>query len=202
MDFLSRTYSALQGPAGVPQTAEETIGKLADRLSQNTLLGDRRAAVLSLKGLSRDWKADVGTIALPGLLDVLDKDAELDSDIAKAVLETLTALCEVGDSNGEKPPSPVSKELGIKHTDIVLATPQPANKLFQLLGDTAFYTRYGSLQLLQILLQNRRSAVQGYFIKSSVGFANVISILEEKREIIRNGALSILSLSSGLTSPG
>ncbi|KIJ51264.1 hypothetical protein M422DRAFT_158428 [Sphaerobolus stellatus SS14] len=193
MEFFSSTYNALRGPTGAPQTAEETIGKLADRLSQNTLLGDRRAAVLSLKGLSRDWKAEVGEIALRGLLDILDKDAEIDSDIAKAVLETLHVLCDVGGGEGDKgPATPASRELGMKHTDTLLATPEPANKLFQLLGDTAFYTRFGTLQLLQVLLQNRKLMVQGYFIKSPVGFSNVVFILEEKREIIRNEGLIML----------
>lgn len=188
MDFLSQTYNALRGPTGAPQTALETVRRLADRLSQDTLLSDRRAAVLSLKGLSRDCKRDVGETALPGLLDVLEKDADIDADIGKAVLETLTTLCELGGGEGDGAPGLVGKkDVGMKHTDVVLENPKPADKLFQLLGDQTFYTRYGTLQLLQVLLHNRRQAVQGYFIKSPIGFRNVISVLEEKREIIRNG---------------
>lgn len=183
MDFLSQTYNALRGPTGAPQTALETVRRLADRLSQDTLLSDRRAAVLSLKGLSRDCKADVGETALPGLLEVLDKDTDIDAETGKAVLETLTILCELGgEGDGAG-----GKDVGMKHTDLVLENPKAANKLFQLLGDQTFYTRYATLQLLQVLLQNRKSVVQGYFIKSSLGFGNVISVLEEKREIIRNG---------------
>lgn len=193
MDFFSQTYNALKGPAGTPQTPAEIVRKLADRLSQNTLLGDRRAAVLSLKGLSRDCKAEVGEYALAGLLDVLDKDSDLDADIAKAVLETLTTLCEGGESQGDtlKMTGPATRELEMKHTDAVLSTSVPVDKLFQLLGDPAFYTRFATLHLLQVFLHNRRSVVQGYFIKSPVGFTNVIPILEEKREIIRNGTFQL-----------
>jgi intracellular protein transport protein USO1 len=188
MDFLSQTYNALRGPTGVPQTALETVRRLADRLSQDTLLSDRRAAVLSLKGLSRDCKADVGETALPGLLEVLEKDTDIDADMGKAVLETMAILCEVGGGEGDSATGLAGgKDVGLKHTDVVLENPKAANKLFQLLGDQTFYTRYGSLQLLQVLLQNRRPLLQGYFIKSPLGFGNVISILEDKREIIRNG---------------
>ncbi|KAF8515323.1 p115 like vesicle tethering protein [Hysterangium stoloniferum] len=192
MDFISQTYNALKGPAGAPQTAVETIRRLADRLSQDTLLSDRRAAVLSLKGLSRDCKSDVGEVALLGLLDTLEKDTDIDADIAKAVLETLTTLCEVGGTEAAADNAPSGKDVGMKHTDTVLSTPQAANKLFHLLGDQTFYTRFGTLQLLQVLLQNRKTAVQNYFIKSSVGFSNVVLVLEDKREIIRNEGLLML----------
>ena len=55
MDFFSRGYTALRGERGQTQSADETIEKLADCLETATLLEDRRAGVLSLKGLVRDW---------------------------------------------------------------------------------------------------------------------------------------------------
>lgn len=55
MDFFSRGYTALRGEKGQTQSADETIEKLADCLETATLLEDRRAGVLSLKGLVRDW---------------------------------------------------------------------------------------------------------------------------------------------------
>ncbi|KAF5354901.1 hypothetical protein D9756_005524 [Leucocoprinus leucothites] len=183
MEFFSQTYVALRGPQGQPQTASETIGRLSDRLSPATLLADRRAAVLALKGLARDHKQDVGDRALPGLLDVLSNDAEIDSDVGKAVLETLIILCEVDATN---------KELGFKYTDSVLATEKAVYVLFALLGDNNFYTRFSTIQYLGILLQNRRQVVQGYFLKAPNAARNIITILEDKREIIRNEALAMV----------
>ncbi|KAJ3575282.1 hypothetical protein NP233_g1210 [Leucocoprinus birnbaumii] len=183
MEFFSQTYVALRGPQGQPQTASETIGRLSDRLSPATLLADRRAAVLALKGLARDHRQDVGDRALPGLLDVLSSDAEIDADIGKAVLETLIVLCEV---------DTVNKELGFKFTDAVLATERTTHILFALLGDSNFYTRFSAIQYLSLLLQNRRQVVQGYFLKAPTGGRNVIAILEDKREIIRNEALTMV----------
>ena len=185
MEFLSQINIALRGPTGQPQSAADTIARLADRLSPSTLLADRRAAVLALKGLSRDWKADVGQLTLPGLLDVLQNDAEVDADIGKAVLETLIALCEVD----ENAPA-AARELGYKHTDIVLADEKVAQKLFTLLADHSFYLRYSAIQFLSVLLQNRRQVVQSYFLKAPVGVTSLIALLEDKREIIRNGAYS------------
>lgn len=190
MEFFSQTYVALRGPTGAPQTPADTIGRLSDRLSPATLLADRRAAVLALKGLARDCKQDVGDRALPGLLDVLSNDAEVDADIGKAVLETLNTLCDVDDT------TPGAKELGFKHTDYVLANEKAAHTLFALLGDSNFYTRFASLQFLSTLLQNRRQAVQGYFLTAPVGPGSVIAVLEDKREIIRNGELCTRLLSA------
>ncbi|KAH7912734.1 p115 like vesicle tethering protein [Hygrophoropsis aurantiaca] len=183
MDFLSQTYIALRGPTGAPQSAVDTIAKLSDRLSPSTLLADRRAAVLSLKGLTRDCKEDVGARALPGLLEVLQNDAEIDADIGKAVLETLHQLCEVDEG---------TKELGLKHTDYVLANERTTHTLFALLGDTNFYIRYATLQLLSTLLINRRHQVQSYFLKAPAGAPSVIAVLEDKREIIRNESIVMI----------
>ncbi|KAF4563073.1 hypothetical protein EYR40_007208 [Pleurotus pulmonarius] len=187
MEFLSQTYVALRGPTGAPQTPADIIARLSDRLSPATLLADRRASVLALKGLVRDCKQDVGERALAGLLQVLENDAEVDAEIGKAALETLLILCETEDA-----PTPASRELGFKHTDIVLANERVINVLFTLLGDTNFYIRFSTLQYLSILLQNRRQVVQGYFLKVQVGPGSVVAVLEDKREIIRNESLSMV----------
>ncbi|KAF9262665.1 hypothetical protein L218DRAFT_929127 [Marasmius fiardii PR-910] len=182
MEFLSQTYVALRGPTGAPQTAAETVGKLSDRLSPATLLADRRAAVLALKGLARDHKQDVGERALPGLLQVLYNDAEVDSDIGKATLETLAILCEVEEE----------KELGFRFTDAILENEQALHALMALLGDNNFYTRFATLQLLSTLLQNRRQRVQSYFLTAPAGSRSIIAVLEDKREIIRNEAIAVV----------
>ncbi|KAG6827281.1 hypothetical protein H0H92_012490 [Tricholoma furcatifolium] len=186
MEFLSQTYVALRGPTGAPQTAQDTIVRLSDRLSPATLLADRRAAVLALKGLSRDCKRDVGDRALSGLLDVLENDAEVDADMGKAVIETLQVLCDTEEGDA------AAKELGFTYTDQVLKTEKATHILFTLLGDQSFYTRFATLQYLSVLLHNRRQLVQGYFMKSSDGTRNVVSVLEDKREIIRNEAIAMV----------
>lgn len=208
MEFLSQTYIALRGPTGAPQSPSETISRLSDRLNPSTLLADRRAAVQSLKGLSRDCKAEVGERSLQGLVEVLLNDAEVDADTGKAVLETLNILCET-EEEGHPPPGTVpqpqsnSKELGFKHTDIVLSNDRVVHKLIALLADHSYYVRLWILQFLTTLLHNRRQVVQSYFInlKTPGGPTVVVSVLDERREVIRNGTFPIAAHSSQGSTP-
>lgn len=160
---------------------ERRIHNVAANKPSATHLGPR-AAVLSIKGLSRDARAEVGERCLPGLLEVLQNDAEVDADIGKAVLETLNILCEVDEESTAQ-----AKELSFKHIDAVLADEKATHKLLALLADQTFYLRLAILQFLIILLQNRRQVVQGYFLNAPVGPTTVIATLDEKREIIRTG---------------
>lgn len=191
MDFFSNTYNALKEQAGTLQagpiqTTSDTIKRLSSRLSPATLLADRRAAVLALRGLSRDCTAEVGENALSGLLQVVENDAEIDADIGKAALETLNTLCKVGDG--------CSKELAFKHSDAILANEKIVHKLFALVADGSFYVRLPTLQFLSTLLQNRQSLVQTYFLTTPSGPGGILATLEDKREVIRNGMCPHLRL--------
>lgn len=95
---FSSAVTAIRGElSAAPQTASDTIIKLVDKIQTSPLVDDRRTAVLGLKGLSRDWKLDVGKEAFPSLLAVLEHDAPYNIEIAKAVLETLMVLCETAE---------------------------------------------------------------------------------------------------------
>jgi len=56
MDIFSLGYKKLKGDKGDTQTGAETVAKLIDRVEHATLLEDRRAAVLGLKGLAKEYK--------------------------------------------------------------------------------------------------------------------------------------------------
>ncbi|GAA5922633.1 uncharacterized protein JCM15063_003368 [Sporobolomyces koalae] len=184
---LARGYNSLQQSAQ-PQSAASTIDKLCDRLLQHDSPDERRAALLSLKGLSRDWKSEVGSRALPILLGVLEDDAAQDVETAKAVVETLSLLCEVEEVDGR----PVRDDSGLRNTDSFLATPSPLHKLLTLLTPTHFYLRFFSLQLLGILLNNRSREVQGYVLTSPGGIGRLVETLDDSREIIRNESLLLI----------
>ena len=185
MEFFQQTYTALRGPTGVQQTPADTITRISDRLSPSTLLSDRRAAVLSLKGLARDHKLLVGVHALPGLLGIIQSDADVDPDIGRAAIETVTILCDTLDA------SYAQRDLGLEHTDKLLEDEKTAHKLFALLGDRDYLLRYSACVLLLSVLQNRPQKVQAYFLKAPVGPATVIGLLEDNKEIVGRGELSI-----------
>ncbi|OMJ10417.1 Intracellular protein transport protein uso1, partial [Smittium culicis] len=92
MDFFSKGYSALVGEGkNLQQTPELTIQKLTDRVSASTLIEDRRAAVLGLKGLAKEYKRIVGEEALDPLLSLLQEEYE-DPSLIKSILETINNL--------------------------------------------------------------------------------------------------------------
>ena len=185
MEFFQQTYTALRGPTGVQQTPADTITRLSDRLSPSTLLSDRRAAVLALKGLARDHKRLVGVHALLGLLGIIQSDADVDPDIGRAAIETVTIICDTSDA------SYAQRDLGLEHTDKLLEDEKTTNKLFALLGDRDYLLRYSACVLLISILQNRPQKVQAYFLKAPVGPATVIALLEDNKEIVGRGELYV-----------
>ncbi|GAA5978532.1 hypothetical protein JCM11641_007976 [Rhodosporidiobolus odoratus] len=188
---LSKGYNSLQQAAQastIPQSATATIDRLCDRLLNGTQLEDRRAALLGIKGLSRDWKADVGSRALPILLGVLEEDAKDDVEMAKAVVETMSLLCEVEEVDGR----PVRDDSGVRNTDVFLATPTALHTLLTLLTPMHFYLRFFTLQLLGILLANRPAQVQQYVLTAPGGVGRLVETLDDTREIIRNESLLLI----------
>jgi intracellular protein transport protein USO1 len=181
MEFFQQTYTALRGPTGVQQTPEDTVTRLSDRLSPSTLLADRRAAVLALKGLARAHKQLVGVHALQGLLVIVENDADVDPDIGRAAIETVIILCDTVDA------SYTQRDLGLEHTDRLLEGEKAAHKLFALLGDQDHLLRYSACVLLITILQNRPQKVQAYFLKAPVGPSPVIALLEGEKEIVGQG---------------
>jgi hypothetical protein len=184
MEFFQQTYTALRGPTGVQQTPADTITRLSDRLSPSTLLADRRAAVLSLKGLARAHKQLVGAHAMQGLLLIIQTDADIDPDIGRAAIETVAVLCDALDVAADY----ALRDVGLEHTDRLLEDEKTAHALFALLaGDRENALRYSACVLLTSLLQNRPQRVQTYFLKAPIGHAPVIALLEGEKEIVSHG---------------
>ncbi|KAM0793553.1 hypothetical protein ACM66B_000990 [Microbotryomycetes sp. NB124-2] len=132
--------------------------------------------------------SDVGQRALPILLGVLQEDAPEDVEIGKAVVETLSLLCEVEEVDGK----PARDDSGLRNSDVFLATPTPLHTLLSLLSTSHFYLRFFTLQLLGILLANRSNVVQGYVLTAPGGLGRIVETLDDSREIIRNESLLLL----------
>ncbi|KWU45465.1 hypothetical protein RHOSPDRAFT_16490, partial [Rhodotorula sp. JG-1b] len=184
---LRAGYNSLQASTQ-PQSATSTIDKLCERLLNSQQREDRRAALLALKGLSRDWKSEVGSQALPILLGVLEDDAAEDTEMAKAVVETLSLLCEVEEVDGRV----LRDDSGLRNSDVFLATPTALHTLLTLLTPSHFYLRFFTLQLLGILLANRPQQVQQYVLTAAGGIGKLVETLNDSREIIRNESLLLL----------
>ncbi|GHJ85164.1 hypothetical protein NliqN6_1566 [Naganishia liquefaciens] len=170
---LTSAYTALRGDLGAPQSPQETIDKLVDRIQTSPNVDDRRTAVLGLKGCIREYRALVGERAMSSLVAVLQYDAPNDPEIAKAVLETLMGLMEVGEK-------PRGDDLALKLMDEFFATPEPTHSLLSLIhASTSFYPRFYTLQFLSQLLLHRAPRVQAYLISSPPpGVDGILSVLD------------------------
>ncbi|KAJ2488999.1 Vesicle-mediated ER to Golgi transport protein [Coemansia sp. RSA 2050] len=190
MDFFKR-YGAIGGSQ--PQSPAETIQRMADRAETSTLLEDKRAAVLGLKGLSREYKKDVGEVALDTLLKVLKEDSE-DHNLLKAILETLNNLCARDSPGGEllegaTMADPVADKFSqaiLHDSDDVIST------FLGLLGDADFYVRYYTVQLLSALHTCAGEELQQRVLVSPTGVGRLVDLLSDQRDIIRNEGIQLL----------
>jgi intracellular protein transport protein USO1 len=88
----------LEAQAPARQTATDTINVLSNRLSNATLLEDRRPAIDGLRALAKDYPASIASAALRSLLRCLSNDIE-DVDTVKSILETLLYLFNPNESS-------------------------------------------------------------------------------------------------------
>ncbi|KAK9768561.1 Vesicle-mediated ER to Golgi transport protein [Basidiobolus ranarum] len=185
MSFWSDAFNVLTGQAGQPQTASDTIMKLSDRVQTSTLIEDRRAAVMGLKGLCREYREEVGNNGIPGLIKVLSNDRG-DVDIIKATLETLNILCTI--QNKED-----FGDLGFKFTEDFLKEPETVTALLECLEEFDFYVRFNTIQLLNTLLSNESDRLQEFILAAPMGISRLVDLLDDRREIIRNEGLLLLT---------
>lgn len=96
MSLIPAFLQSAQAPP--KQDATSTIQTLCLRLTTATLLEDRRAAILGLRSVARDYQELVASEGLRGLIATLNRDRD-DVDSVKAVLETLLTLFVRDDAN-------------------------------------------------------------------------------------------------------
>lgn len=214
-EWLVKKYASLAQPKA-NQTLDTTLITLASRLqdvpsskSQDGTsaapplppLADRRAAVLTLKGLARDHPVEVGNKALDAILESLCRDAKDDDEIARAVVEACLTLCEAVPPAGQTAGMPGKEhkppQHAVNHVERFLSTPGPLHALLPLLSPSrSFYTRFSSLQLLGLLLRIRPERVQEHVLTSPGGCGAILECLSEgsgsSAEIVRNEALLLL----------
>jgi hypothetical protein len=75
-------------------------------------------------------------------------------------------------------------------SEIYLKDPNNIASVLELLEEQDFYIRFDVIQLLQALVNNAISLVQTAVLSSPLGLAKLADLLDEKREIIRNGNYS------------
>lgn len=167
----------------VNSTATDTIAKLCDRLLNSTLLEDRRAAVLGLKGFCRDYREVVVAGGLRGLIGELQRDKE-DLETVKATLETLLLLFmrnrQIDASDVDEIALWLADEFTQKEENILV--------LIDILENSDFYVRLYTLQLLGAVLSNRPARTQQCVFAAPLGISRFVMMLDDFREAVQNGA--------------
>lgn len=176
----------LESQAPAKQTATDTIATLSNRLSSATLLEDRRAAILGLRSFAKLYPASVASGALRDLIAGLRRDGE-DPDTLKVVLETLLMLFDPDPNSPE-----ASEDIPLWLADELTQRQDNITALLDLLDAGEFYLRLYSLQILSQVCAARPQRTQESMFTAPLGIPRITSVLEDKREAVRNEALLLL----------
>ncbi|KAI1341674.1 p115 like vesicle tethering protein [Xylariaceae sp. FL0016] len=169
------------------QSAGDTIAVLSGRLTSATLLEDRRAAILGLRSFAKDYPASVASGALRSLIESLSKDGE-DVDTVKVVVETLLLLFSPNQDSPE-----ASVEIALWLADEFTMRQENITLLLNFLETTDFYSRLYSLQLLSAIHSARPEKTEETISLAPLGIPRLVAVLDERREAIRNEALTLLT---------
>ncbi|KUJ23032.1 uncharacterized protein LY89DRAFT_679850 [Mollisia scopiformis] len=169
------------------QSVGETITTLSGRLASATLLEDRRAAILGLRSFAKEYPASVASDALRGLIGSLSKDGE-DVDTVKVTLETLLMLFNPNENSPE-----ASEEIALWLADEFTQRQDNITLLLDFLDTQDFYSRLYSLQLLSAILSSRTERTEECIFIAPLGISRLVAVLDDKRDAIRNEALSLLT---------
>ena len=172
------------------QSVSETITNYSARLTSSTLLEDRRAAILGLRSFAKEYPASVASDALRGLIGSLSKDGE-DVDTVKIVLETLLMLFNPNENSPE-----ASEEIALWLADEFTQRQDNITLLLDFLDNRKgndFYSRLYSLQLLSAILASRTQRTEECIYTAPLGVSNLVAVLDDRREAIRNEGLSLLT---------
>ncbi|TVY58600.1 Intracellular protein transport protein USO1 [Lachnellula cervina] len=173
--------------APAKQSVGETISTLSSRLASSTLLEDRRAAILGLRSFAKDYPASVASDSLRELIASLSKDGE-DVDTVKVVLETLIMLFNPNENSPE-----ASEEITLWIADEFTQRQDNITLLLDFLDTNDFYARLYSLQLLSAILASRTERTEECIFTAPLGISRLVAVLDDRREAIRNEALSLLT---------
>jgi hypothetical protein len=169
------------------QSVSETINTLSNRLASSTLLEDRRAAILGLRSFAKEYPASVASDSLRELIGSLRKDGE-DVDSVKIILETLVWLFNPNENSPE-----ASEEIALWLADEFTQRQDNITLLLDFLDTNDFYSRLYSLQLLSAILASRTDRTEECIFAAPLGISRLVAILDDKRDVIRNEGLSLLT---------
>ncbi|KAM7543037.1 hypothetical protein Aperf_G00000002606 [Anoplocephala perfoliata] len=170
------------------------IETLVERLQTATRAEDRRDSMRSIKALSRRYRLEVGTQAMPVCIEALSRDSE-DTDTVSYALD---ALCNMmNDARNDPQVDPqvlvnIPPDLGKQFTEIFVKDPENVQLVLSFLSSYDLHLRRQTIQLLILMLQNNRKVVQDLLLNSPMAVSKFMATLCDPMEVIRNDGLLLL----------
>ena len=150
-------------------------------------MDDRRDAVRGIKGLSKKYKAEVGSQCVDVLVSVITND-RMDAEIVSLAVESLLNVMERSSSDVETEDS----KMCIQFSEEFLKNSENVTLLLNLLEDFDFQVRRPTVCLLTVLMLNKLTKMQEAILVSPMAISKVMDLLQDSREIIRNDTLLLL----------
>ena len=160
------------------------IERLCDRIQSASLIEDRRDALTEIKSLSKKYKLEVGTHAMPILVDVLDRFRD-DTEVCCLALDSLYNIMTT-DKSDESEQQNLPADITTQFTEMLIKKSTNINLVFDLLDEFEFQTRWNTLKLLNALVLNQTQALQDLVLEIPRGVSRLMDLLNDSREVIRN----------------
>jgi len=160
------------------------IERLCDRVQSASLHEDRRDALAEIKSLSKRFKLEVGTHAMPVLIDALDRFRD-DTEISCLALDSLYNIMTT-DKSDESEQANLPADITTQFTEMLIKKSTNIHLIFDLLDEFEFQTRWTSLKLLNALVLNEAQGMQELVLEIPRGVSRLMDLLNDSREIIRN----------------
>lgn len=169
-------------PSGI-----ETVQKLCSRIASSTLIEDRRDALRGIKGMSRDFRKEVGDVCLTVLLTSISND-RTDPESTGYAVETIHNLVSI--EEGEKSTDDVL--LAANYATEVVKNPDNVALILSLIEEFDFQIRRPATRLIAALLYHKLLETQEAILKSPMGISRIMDLLSGSNEVIRNDTLLLL----------
>jgi hypothetical protein len=159
-------------------------------------LEDRRDSLETIKSLSKKYQLEVGTQAMPVLIEILNNYRD-DNELCCLALDTLNNVVMNDDkqqhnNNNSNSSKTMPADLAIQFSEMFLKDSANLILLFDLLDEFDFQLRFSTVKLLNSLIVNKTDTLQEAILNIPRGVSRLMDLLTDSREIIRNDALLLL----------
>ncbi|OQV22390.1 General vesicular transport factor p115 [Hypsibius exemplaris] len=195
MSFLFRSFAKKAESEGGERNGTQAVESLIHRIESVTLVADRRDGLRALKDLAKENRVIVATRGMDILLSILEQDRS-DQEMVAVVLDILCIIMSDSEvlerANSKTAEKPDNDSLGAQFTEIFLKKSDHLALLLEFVKEFQFQIRWPAVRLMCTMAYNSPKAVQNTLLSVGGGISNIMDVLTDNREIIRNDGVLLL----------